>query len=142
VCKGLVLPHAVSAPNPVRARHRRAGATLWGAAAILGVLAGCVIYPGPVSETLSGRVVDAESGGPIAGAHLYFADSPKDEAVSSADGQFALAEMRKWHTVVMGADLNGGRMLIVEAPGYPRQTHAVNFSDAKNVVIRLRKAAQ
>jgi hypothetical protein len=134
--------NAVSVLNPVRVGRRRAGAAPWGAAAVLCALAGCVIYPGPVSASLSGRVVDAETGGPIAGAHLYFGEIAKDEVVSSADGQFSLAEMRKWHTVVMGEDVNGGRMLTVEAPGYPRQTQAVNFSDAKDVVIRLRKAAQ
>jgi hypothetical protein len=125
-----------------RAVRRSIWTALRAAAIVVCLLGGCVTHPGPVSESLAGRVVDADTGEAIAGAHLYLAESPKEQVVSSEDGGFTLAAMRKWQTVLMGVELNGERMLVVEAPDYPKQTQAVNFSDPKGLVIRLRKTTR
>jgi hypothetical protein len=101
-----------------------------------------VIHPGPISERLAGQVVDADTGEPIVGAHLAFADNPQEEVVSSVDGQFTLAAIRKWQTVVMGADLNSARTLVVDAPSYERLRVGVKLEGATNLVVRLHKAVR
>jgi hypothetical protein len=112
------------------------------ALSVMCLLAGCVIHPGPISETLSGQVVDAGTGEPIAGAHLNFIDSPKEGVTSSADGQFTLSGTRRWQTVVMGADLNSARTLVAEAPSYERVRLSAKLEGSTNLVVRMHKVAK
>jgi len=122
--------------------HARVRAVVLGGTASMLLLTGCVIHPGPVLQSLSGQVIDADTGRPITGAHLHFADRPEEEVVSSADGAFTLEAVRKWQTVVMGADLNGRRMLIVEAPSYEGLKVAVKLESSTSLTVRLHKVAK
>lgn len=123
-------------------RHTPGGFAGWFRAAVLCLLAGCVTHPGTVSETLSGQVVDADTGDPIRGARLHLADVPGKDAVSSEDGQFTLDATRQWPTVLLGKDLNSGRVLVVEAASYDRLKVDVKLGDAKDLLLRLHRAAR
>ena len=112
------------------------------AAAALCLLAACVTHPGTVPETLSGQVVDADTGDPIRGARLHLADVPGKDAVSSEDGQFALDATRQWPTVFLGKDLNSGRVLVVEAPSYDPLKADVKLGDATNLLLRMHRATR
>ena len=109
---------------------------------MLCLLAGCVIHPGTVSETLSGQVVDADTGEPIRGARLHLADVPGKDAISSEDGQFTLEATRQWPTVVLGKDLNGERVLVVEAAAYNSLRTDVKLEAATNLLLQLQRAAR
>lgn len=102
-------------------------------------LAGCVIHPGTVPETVSGQVVDADTGEPIGGARLHLEDFPANDAVSSGDGQFTLDTTRQWQTIVLGKDLNGARVLVVEATAYDTLRTDVKLDAAQNLLVQLHR---
>ena len=109
---------------------------------LLCLVAGCVSHPGTVPETLSGQVVDADTGDPIRGARLHLADVPEKDAVSSDDGQFTLGATRRWPTVVLGKDLNTGRVLVVEAASYDPLKVDVKLGAATDLLLRMHRAAR
>jgi len=118
---------------------RRAG---WFGAMLLCLLAGCVTHPGTVPEKLSGQVVDADTGEPIRGARLHLADVPGKDAVSSEDGQFTLDATRQWPTVLLGKNLNSGRVLVVEAASYASLKVDVKLGEATDLLLRMHRAAR
>lgn len=111
-------------------------------AILLCLLAGCVTHPGTVPETLSGQVVDADTGDPIRGARLHLADVPGKVAISSEDGQFTLETTRQWPTVFMGKDLNSGRVLVVDAASYDPLKADVKLGEATDLLLRMHRAAR
>ena len=123
-------------------RHAPGRFAGWFGAIVLCVLAGCVTHPGTVPETLSGQVVDADTGDPIRGARLHLADVPGKDAVSTEDGQFTLEATRQWPTVFLGKDLNSGRVLIVDAPSYDPLKVDVKLGQATDLMLRMHKAAR
>lgn len=118
---------------------RRAG---WFGAMLLCLLAGCVTHPGTVPQTLSGQVVDADTGDPIRGARLHLADVPGKDTISSENGQFTLDATRRWPTVLLGKDLNSARVLVVDAPSYDPLKVDVKLGEATDLVLRMHRAAR
>jgi len=123
-------------------RHAPGRLAGWVGAAALCLLAGCVTHPGTVPETLSGQVVDADTGDPIRGARLHLADVPGKEAVSSEDGQFTLDTTRQWPTVFLGKDLNSRRVLVVDAASYDPLKVDVKLGEATDLLLRMHRAAR
>jgi len=123
-------------------RHAPGRPAAWFGAMLLCLVAGCVSHPGTVPETLSGQVVDADTGDPIRGARLHLADVPEKDAVSSDDGQFTLGATRRWPTVVLGKDLNTGRVLVVEAASYDPLKVDVKLGAATDLLLRMHRAAR
>lgn len=118
------------------ARHR-----LLGLAAVL-ALGGCVLYPAPITETISGSVTDADTNAPIAAARIYLAEFPEHETFTAPDGHFALSATRKWKFVLVGSDMNPGRSVVVEAPQYTSQTRVVTLGTSKENSFQLHRAAK
>ena len=123
-------------------RHAPGRLAGWVGAAALCLLAGCVTHPGTVPETLSGQVVDADTGDPIRGARLHLADVPDKDAISSENGQFTLDATRRWPTVLLGKDLNSGRTLVVEAASYASLKVDVKLGEATDLVLRMHRTAR
>lgn len=118
---------------------RRAGGF---GAILLCLLAGCVTHPGTVPETLSGQVVDADTGDPIRDARLHLADVPGKVAISSENGQFTLDATRQWPTVFLGKDLNSERVLIVDAASYDPLKVDVKLGEATDLLLRMHRATR
>src|SRR5437762_2591983 len=85
---------------------------------LLATQVACVPLPLELTPEVSGKVVDARTGQPIAGARAYLADFPTDGAESALNGQFRIKPIQRWQVVPIGGDLRSGYVLVVEAAGY------------------------
>lgn len=77
-----------------------AGKSLAGGLALALLLPGCIALPIPHTVVehgaIRGRVVDDETGRPIAGVKLFLDDDAAPEAISDGDGHFEIAEHERW----------------------------------------------
>jgi hypothetical protein len=95
-------------------------------------LGGCLV-PLPVAENphVAGRVLDATTKRPIAGATLQFERFQDQPLMTAADGRFDIPEIQRVKLVPMpSADFySGSRYLLVHAPGY--QSARLAYSNYK-----------
>ena len=116
-------------------------------AVVAGVLitnVGCIVLPIPNTRVegsgLKSRVVDADSGRPVAGARVFSTYDDRNATVDAA-GRFELPPHVQWHFGYLAGVLDypiwpfTGDVLLpgcsvrVEAPGYPTAEYAVNGYD-------------
>lgn len=74
--------------------------------------------------TLQGKVVDAQSGKPVAAAHVYIVQG-EEEVFTSANGEFSLKTWQKYPVTVT-----------VEHKGYKKQSVQFN-AETKQLIISL-----
>jgi len=84
---------------------------------LLATQAACVPLSLELTSEISGKVVDARTGQPVAGARTYLEAFPT-EGTESALGQFHIKPIKRWQLVPIGGDLRSGYILVVEASGY------------------------
>jgi hypothetical protein len=84
------------------------------------LMSSCVPYHYIASPHTYGRVVDKNSGEPLAAARVYFKEYPAFVAVTNSDGTFDVPQRKEWIAVPLGPfDAAPPRLtLIVEAEGY------------------------
>lgn len=71
------------------------------------MLAGCMPWHSEVTPSVSGTVLDASSGKPIAGAFVHIEDFPEKTAFTK-EGRFVIAEIREW-VVLTPPEFGGDR---------------------------------
>jgi hypothetical protein len=78
------------------------GRDLWLTAASLmwALASGCVVVPWPHKVDfhcdIRGRVIDDDTGAPVAGVEVFLATRPGESVVTGRDGRFALGAQRDW----------------------------------------------
>src|SRR5437899_12665071 len=91
------------------------------------LLAGCLLpIPAPENPHVAGRVLDATTKRPIAGATLQFEHYQDQPVVTPAEGRFDIPMVSRVTVVLMpSADFNAHwPHLMVRAPGYETQSIA------------------
>jgi len=83
-------------------------------------LTSCVPYHYIAAPHTYGKVVDKQSGEPVAGARVYFKEYPTAAVFTNYDGTFDMPQRKKWIAVPLGPfDAAPPRLtLVVEAEGY------------------------
>jgi hypothetical protein len=102
---------------------------------------GCI----PLQETgtprLTGSVLDASTKHPIAGASLHYAEFPKHEVYTRADGHFDFPSISFWRPNVILVDSDGpphSSVLTIEASEYfPTNVQTIAWPDHTNEVFYL-----
>ena len=88
------------------------------------VLCGCVPYPLQTTPQVTGRVADATTKQPVAGARIQYEKYPELDATTDADGRFDFASTSKWRMVPLGPLDRPDPNVRIEAPGYqPAVSH-------------------
>jgi hypothetical protein len=90
-----------------------------------------------MTSAVSGKVIDAQNGRPVAGARIYFSEFPKDAVISSEDGKFLIRPIRKWQIAVIGTDLRPNYTLMTEAKSYRPASLNWYVGDDREQVIKL-----
>lgn len=80
-----------------------------------------------VTPSVSGTVIDALSGKPIAGASVHIEEFPEKTAITKQDGQFFIAAIREWE-VLSPPEFGGDRR-----PAYRLIATAQNFEDGSRI---------
>jgi hypothetical protein len=107
---------------------------------LLGIVA-CVPGYHMVSKDITGLVVDAITGVPIANAHIYLKDVPKAMTRSVSNGSFHIASVREWTAPPLGSDVRPSYRLVVEAQGYHSEYRRYDVGDDRPYVVKLVPAA-
>lgn len=107
-------------------------------------LAGCVPYPDQQTSQLSGKVVDAVTQEPIAGAMLTYQEFPECVAKTLPDGSFELPAVKKWRLRAPFFDHINEATLVVTAPNYSSYTENVEAWNGRREtrIIGLKAAQQ
>jgi hypothetical protein len=110
------------------------------ASVLFGIVA-CVPGYHIVSKDITGRVVDASTGMPIANARVYLMDVPEAMTRSVSNGSFHVASVRKWSAPPLGSDVRPAYRLVIEAQGYHSEYRRYDVGDDRPYVIELVPAA-
>ena len=124
-----------------------------GALALLGVIAGsaCSPFPVQVSPEIHGRVIDAATGAPVAGAEIVVRDfrdyvNPKILAAarSASDGRFAVTAVRNYERPLISAGLDSYAIPVrmeIAAPGYEQAKQEIASDKPWTGTIELHRLA-
>jgi len=91
------------------------------------VLPGCIPWHMRVTPSVSGVVIDAFSGNPVAGASVHIEEFPEKTTITKQDGQFFIAAIREWE-VLSPSEFSGDRR-----PAYRLIATAKDFEDGSRI---------
>lgn len=103
----------------------------------------CACAPAPLAETtfIFGRVLDATTKLPIAGATLRYEDFPERVVQTTENGRFEFPSIVRWQIAALGTDLKPVHRLVIDAQHYYSTTTAIYSGDDTEKVIYLRPLA-
>jgi hypothetical protein len=108
---------------------------------ILLMCSGCLPLQIKGTPHLAGSVIDADTKQPVAGARLHYAEFPKHEAYTGADGRYDFPRIDYWILFPILVDSDGPpheSALTIEAPKYSSTSVLVVASpDRTNQVFYL-----
>jgi hypothetical protein len=121
-------PHSLGSPMPFRC--------VLSVSVLFGIVA-CVPGYRVESKDITGQIVDASTGIPIANARVYLMDVPEAVTRSVSNGSFHIASVRKWSAPLLGSDLRPTHRLVIVAQGYHSEHRIYDVGYDLPYVVKL-----
>jgi len=106
--------------------------------------AGCVPAYMRMSPSVSGVVVNAKDGTPVADAKVYLNQFPSRGTQSGADGHYTIPAIRRWTLWTPGElmhERKPGYLIVADAPGYFQGQKTWDLDDTSPQTIKMSRKA-